>query len=256
MPPLAHHLMLRLRDDRVIAPTTAARRTLAGVVLVLGLGREPGLLAFSGADTHVHLLVACDRAASGQLARRAEISLTRRLAPGVGFSRAHILPVEGQRHLQNTFAYVLRQEERHGLPKDPCFDASSLPDLLGLRVTGAFMATSVRALLPQVGRAELLGWLGADLEQPAGSFDLLPDAAAAAVCLPALVGHSRAAREARRAAVQLVGRELSTRELSSLLGVGERTVKRLRTSHAVGRAGAGRRPAAPPAACACLRCER
>jgi len=84
MPPLAHHLMLRLRDDRVIAPTTAARRTLAGVVL--GLGREPGLLAFSGADTHVHLLVACDRAASGQLARRAEISLTRRLAPGVGFS--------------------------------------------------------------------------------------------------------------------------------------------------------------------------
>ena len=94
------------------------------------------------------------------------------------------------------------------------------------------MATSVRALLPRVGRAELLGWLGADLEQPAGSFDLLPDAAAAAVCLPALVGHSRAAREARRAAVQLVGRELSTRELSSLLGVGERTVKRLRTSHA------------------------
>ena len=57
--------MLRLRDDRVIAPTTAARRTLAGVVL--GLGREPGLLAFSGADTHVHLLVACDRADSARI---------------------------------------------------------------------------------------------------------------------------------------------------------------------------------------------
>ena len=57
MPPLAHHLMLRLRDDRVIAATTAARRTLAGVVL--GVGRELGLLAFSGADTHVHRLAAC-----------------------------------------------------------------------------------------------------------------------------------------------------------------------------------------------------
>ena len=54
---IAHHLMLRLVDSRVIAPTEASRLELARSVLTIG--RDYDLLAFGAADTHAHLEAAC-----------------------------------------------------------------------------------------------------------------------------------------------------------------------------------------------------
>ncbi len=231
MPPLAQHLMLRLRDDRVLVPSVRSRRVLA--TTVLRLAREVRLLAFRAADTHLHLAVACGRREAGELARRLEIGLQQRLGLEVGFAPAHLEPIQRQRHLRNTFTYVLRQEQRHGLASDPYHEASNLPDLLALRILGTWTAAHVRALLPRVGRADLLGFFGdPDLEDETVSLDLLPEAAAAAAGLTELSGRSAEVVAARRAAVQAAGLRLTARELAALLGIGERTVKRLRAQPA------------------------
>jgi hypothetical protein len=153
MSDLAQHVILRLRDDRVIAPDVAARRRLARAVL--GRGRGRGLLCFRAADTHVHILALGERGAAAELARRIEIALALGLGHCVGFSQAYIRPVESQRHLLRAFWYVLRQDEHHGVDGDAFHDASSLPDLLGARVLGTWTAEAVRAALPRVRRDEL-----------------------------------------------------------------------------------------------------
>lgn len=228
MADLAHHLMLRLNPDRIIAPTEAARRLLAATVLALAEKRR--VLAFRAADTHLHVLVAGSREPAGELARRIEIGLSRRLRPGVPFAAAHIRLVRDQAHLVNTFRYVLDQQQHHGLGVDPFHDASNLPDLLGLRLLGAYTAADVTLFLPRIRRPELIALFGVEIDGPIRSFAALGEAAAAAVALPSLVAGSgsRAALEARRAALAVAGDELSGRELQALLAVSERTLRRLR----------------------------
>ena len=220
--------MLRLRDDRVIALDLAARRTLARTVLKAG--RSCGLLAFRAADTHLHLEVACSRPEAGGLARRLEIALVRALRLAVGFSPAHIRPVIDQQHLHNTFWYVLRQEQHHGTEADPHHEASNLGDLLGLRPLGAYTAANVKSLLPRVRAAEIEAELGIDRTAPVERWDLLAEAAAAAACVPALEGRSAEVVRARTAAVQLARPQLSCRALAAKLGVGYRTVVRMRAA--------------------------
>src|SRR5262245_5666905 len=130
---IGYLLMLRLQDDRVIAPSPAERRLLARTVL--RMTRRCFLLVFALVDTHVHLEVArCTREAAGELARRIELSLGRLLELPVGFERARVKTIVDQAHLAAAFRYTLRQDRHHGVDVDPLRDATSLPDLLGMRV--------------------------------------------------------------------------------------------------------------------------
>ncbi len=223
--PLAHHVMLRLSDSRVLAPDAGARRALAASVL--RLARPFGLLAFRAADTHLHVLAMVDRPAAGSLSRRVTNSLRRRLDHPVPFSPPHIVPVADQRHLGHTFWYVLKQEQHHGTAADPTHDASNLPDLLGLRTLGVYTAGTVRDHLPRVRRAQLLEVLGCDLECAAFDWRHLTDAAAAAIGVADLAGHGRAVTAARCAAIHVARPHLSLKRLATLLGMGYSTVKRL-----------------------------
>ena len=240
MSDLAQHVMLRLRDDRVIAPDAAARRRLARTVLELGRGR--GLLCFRGADTHVHLLVLGQRSTAAELARRIEIALALGLGRGVGFSSAHLRPVESQQHLLRAFWYVLRQDERHGLDGDAFHDASSLPDLLGARVLGSWTAEAVRAALPRVRREELAERLGLSEAEPAElSLAPLEDAASAAIALPNLRGRTADVVSARRAALAVARDRARPGDAAAALGLSERTARHMLTrgdtvSHALVRA--------------------
>ncbi|MCC6524906.1 MAG: hypothetical protein IT373_19780 [Polyangiaceae bacterium] len=248
---LGHHVVLKLYDERVIAPTPAAQRVLGRTALRVGEGFP--LVALRAADTHIHLLVACDEATARELARRVAGSLRRALALPVRFDRARATPVVDQRHLLNSFRYVLRQHARHGIASDPLFDASNLPDLLGMRLLGAFTQAHVGALLPRLARPELRALLGVpELDEPRPvSLDDLADAAAGAAGLADLCDRSRAAVAARRAAAQAVAHSTATgataacatatgataststathpsaRELASALGVGQHAVRKL-----------------------------
>jgi hypothetical protein len=140
------------------------------------------------------------------------------------------VPVRDQRHLRNTFRYVLRQEERHGIALDPLHEASNLPDLLRLRVIGAESQGWVRALLPRVDDALLRSMFGdpeLDREPTAQEVEgLLAAAAAAAVGLASCDGRTPWAVHARRAAVH--AGELSVGRSARALGIGASTARRLK----------------------------
>jgi hypothetical protein len=147
MAALAWHVMMRLKEDAVIAPSPNARRKLAHIFH--WHGRGVGLLAFSAADTHLHALLFCSREDAGEFARRVEITLQSHLALHTGFASAYCKAVRDQWHLQNVFHYIHRQREHHGLGLDSQHDASSLSDFLGLRVGNEPMLRLAEEHLPR-----------------------------------------------------------------------------------------------------------
>jgi hypothetical protein len=223
--PLGFHIGLRLEGDRNLAPDTASRRVFARTVLKAA--RPFGLLACRWVDTHGHMEIMGSREEAGEAVRRAEIALQRALEPGSSFVRAYIKPMMDFAHVKSTFAYVLGQQEHHGVVIDPFHDASNGPDLIGARTIGARTALTVRKHLPRVRREDILEWLG--MEDPE-SFDPAPfglaEAGAAAIGVEALVGSGAAVRSARRAIVHFA--ELPVAMLAEALGVSVRTVHRLR----------------------------
>lgn len=228
--PLGYHLILRLRDDRVIASDTASLRMLARVVFEQTRGL--GLLAFRLVDTHLHLEVLCSRRQAGELVRRLEIALVRRLKLPVGFDVPRIKPIADQHHLARTFFYILRQDEHHGYEGDAFFEASNLPDLLGLRVLGRESAENVCAALPRVRHEQLRPLLGAKTLEPdlELKLDRLPDAAAAAFALGDLIGRSAPKVAARRAAVNVARGRATSVQLAALLACDVRSIKRARAT--------------------------
>lgn len=228
MSSLAQHVMMRLRDDRVIAPTIQEQRIVASVVLEKG--RHHQLLAFSAADSHLHVEPACDRGAALEMCRRIEGSLKRKLQLEVGFAPAHLKPIQSQRHLAKTFDYILRQDKRHGLVSlDPGREASNLPDLLGMRVLGQYTAANVKALLPRTQRVQLLEHYGLEeLVPQAEPLHLLLPSAAAAIGRENLNGQSPDQLAARRAVLEILHGRMLWTEAATLLGVSRRTVYRLR----------------------------
>lgn len=244
--PLGHHLTMRLAGDVLVADTPARRRLLARVVLEHGL--DHGLLAFRAADTHLHVEVLADRIAAGRLARTLGGALQRRLEHEVAFEPTRYRAIEHQRHLGNTFYYLLRQEERHGTDCDPLHDASCLPDLLGARillrrgarrrsavrvgdeaeVLGFTLAAQVRRRLPRVTRAMLLEVLGGEpVLAAAPALEELADAAAAAFGLGDLEDDDHACHLARLAGVHAARAQLDTRSIARALGTSARHVRRL-----------------------------
>jgi len=228
MPSIGQHIFIRLRNDRVIAPTTRKQRIVARSVL--SVGRDFGLLAFSAADTHLHMENVGKSEEGVEFARRVKISLWRGLAPGVRFREPAYEEIKTQSHLYNTFTYILKQDRRHDLSLDPLRDASNLPDLLGLRLLGRYTSARVRQHLPRIKRAQLLECLGLEeLVTSDDPLDRLVPAAAAAVGRLDLTGRTDDVTAARRAVIEIAGSRLGNTAMAHLLGVSRRTVCRLRS---------------------------
>lgn len=235
--PIGFHVTLRLEDDRPIATTPAALRTVARVVLSQGEAR--GLLAFGAADDHLHAELVTDRASAGAFARYVESALRWRLGLRARFERARIRPLHDQKHAYNTFHYAQRQDSRHELALDPAREGTSLPDLLGLRILDTSLVARVRTHLPRVRRRELVAHFpeGAFDHAPSIDLDVLAEAAAAAFALEDLRGRSSGATRARRAAVHAAGPDVPSERLGESLGLRSRAVQVLRAlpreAHAV-----------------------
>lgn len=238
MEPLGYHVTIRLLDNRVIARDSGQRRAVSR--FLAGAGAEVDLLAWRLADTHLHLVLCCERKTAGRFVQRVDVSMHAHLKPGVPFSRFWHDPIRDQRHLSNAFGYVLRQEQRHGLNADPLHDGSNLSDLLGLRVGATWSPTLVRRLLPRTTREQLVGWLKEGLPGlPEGL--LLGEAEVPLTCLreamcgAALLRRSGGRRpetvHARAAAVEATRGEGSARigqeRLAAALGVSVRSVRML-----------------------------
>ncbi|MDP2307199.1 MAG: hypothetical protein Q8P18_14330 [Pseudomonadota bacterium] len=224
---LAWHITHALCDRRVIATEPAELRVLARTVIEAG---GDALLAFRGSDNHVHSVFAGERAAAGGFARHVASALHHRLRLVVPFEPTDVRPIRTQGHLGNSFEYVLGNAEHHGAAHDRLFEASNLPDLLGLRAIGAATRARVRAMLPRVDRALLLRLLGVDALEAAFAPDHLVAAACAAAAIPTLRSRSPEAVAARIASLHVGAPHLTARELEALLGIPERTARRLRAS--------------------------
>jgi hypothetical protein len=223
---LAWHVTHALSDRRVVAACPEDLRVVARTVLAAG---GDALLAFRASDNHVHTVLAGGRAEAGVFARAVANALHNRLRLPVPFEPTDFRPIRVQGHLQNAFAYVLGNAAHHGATHDRFFEASNLPDLLGLRSLGAASRTRVRAMLPRVDRAVLLGVLGVDALTPAFAPDLLVAATCAAAALPSLVSLRPEAVTARIAAMHVATPHLPIVALDELLEVSTRTGRRLRS---------------------------
>lgn len=194
--PIGFHLVLRLTDDRVIARTPAERRLLARVVYEIG--DRYGLLAFGAADTHLHIVIVGSRRAAGLFARYVATSLRWQLELAAQFEPCRIRPINDQRHLENAVRYVFNQEQHHGIDADPLFEASSLPELLGMRALSDGATRRLAEHLPRLGiTAPAL--LDAALHGASDETHLL-ESALGAMALPQL-GRDPASQRARHAAV-------------------------------------------------------
>jgi hypothetical protein len=214
--PLAHHVTMRLADERVIARDAESRRRFA--CIALHVARRFALIAFRCADNHNHLIAAEDERTSLELARRIEIATTLGLRLPVGFEPARARPIHDQWHLANGVRYCFAQERRHGTDEDPLFDASNLPDLLGMRVLRAPPGV-LREYLPRMSRPELLAQLGVDCDQGTLELHDLADAAAAAYGLGNLGGNSRLAVAARRAALHAAKGTMASSDVAQAIGM-------------------------------------
>jgi hypothetical protein len=228
MTALGQHICIRWSDDRVIAPGDRERRIVARAVL--RIAEDLPLLGFGLADTHLHAQSLGDERLASEIARRVGISLHRRLRLPVGFHVLPPRPILDLWHLTRCFRYVHTQAAHHGVSWERWFEATSLPDLLGLRPLGGFLAVRMREHLPRLKSAELLSWLGVARLDPPGEATPheIVEAALASVALPSFDGRSRELTAMRRAVMERVGGRVSREELARLLGINVRTVTRLR----------------------------
>lgn len=223
MEPLGHHIRSRLADNRVILQSDEQRRLLARVVLEQA--RRDGLLAFSLPDTHLHLETLCSAHATSRLSQRIGASLKQRLKLPVSYVTYPHRPILNQQHLYRTFRYIVTQYEHHGVELRSGFEATNIPDLLGLRLIGRYTLDNVRRYLPRVRSQTLLEWTGLTALRPAdGPITALGDATMSATALNSLDGRSLPAVEARRAMLEIAAPQLNTSDLTSLLGVARRTL--------------------------------
>ncbi len=224
--PIGWQIILRRHDDAVLAPGVAARRDLARCIARIAAGLP--LVGFHAPDGHAHVPTLLDRQAAGELARRLQLGLGQVLGHHGQLEPARLRPVHDQGHLRNLFRYTLDQQRHHGVVPDPFHEASALPDLLGLRVTGAWMRRVVTEHLPRVRRGmltELLGVDPRDLDQV--DLPYLADAAAAAVGRRDLRGRSADVVAARAAAVQLAQPDFRVAAVADALGCSLRSMSRL-----------------------------
>lgn len=217
------HITIRLDSGQVLAPTVAGRRAAARIIHEEGARR--GLLAFRLADNHAHVLMVGPRELAGRLVASVKRRLRHHLALAAPYRFSHFAPIELQSHLERAFRYVLRQEQHHGIELDRRHDASSGPDMLGMRAVMPDFAARVRSHLPRVREPDIVAAMGVSFGVP--HYDRLSDAAAAAMALPSLAGSVPAAVRARIAAI-VAAPDLTTGEIAERLELTRRSVDRLR----------------------------
>ncbi len=222
--PFGFQLILRQRDNRVLAPDSTSRRAL--VATLLAQPESFGLLGFGLGDDHAHVLVRCGREAAGELGRRLEITLQGRIPRCEGFRPLLITEIAGQDHLRSLIDYVIDQDRKHGANLDPLREGTVLPDLLGLRPGASAVVRRVLDELPRLRGRQLLHHLPAPLREVA-HVDTLAEAACAALLLANLDGRDARRALARRAAVAAAG-NTDASVLAAVLGIDARSVRRLR----------------------------
>lgn len=225
--PLGQHIICSLEDNRVIAPTAAERLIVMRIIFRLAL--HVRLLAAHLVDSHLHLEFAEPYRVSMAITQHIESAIKQRLDLEVGFAPAYPQPIRDQRHLFNAFDYILRQQSRHGLSWDPFLESSNLPDLLGMRICGAYTAEHVKRLLPRVTPTSLLRYFDlASLDAPSAPLAVLKKAACAAAGIPTLSSRSQEAQEAKIAAIEVGRGHARTSQLADSLSLHRRTIERLR----------------------------
>ncbi|MFP6685533.1 MAG: hypothetical protein VB934_12500, partial [Polyangiaceae bacterium] len=172
----------------------------------------------------------CSRSRAERLLHR----LRNRFACSNGIQEATknacLTPITSHGALRDTFHRLMKGTPVSIDEADRHHDASNLPDLVGLRVTGDYTRLNVRALLPQIHGPELMAYLDMPGIQPpatAALWNSLPDAAAAAFALPAIDTRNSGGARARTAAVHTARRHLSVTRMSQLMHIRRRTVRRL-----------------------------
>ncbi len=224
----ATHLVFPILDRPAASTTREGVRRVVTAVLEACDGAP--LLAFHLSDSHLHVLVALDRVAAGRLARKLRLKLHSVLGPSV--TGTNHTAIRDAAHLANTFEYVLRNDEKHGVAPDPWRENGALPDLLGLRVLPSTLIREVRRTLPRIHGADLRAMAGwpeiAPSEAPASAAAALT-AALAVLALPDLSGRSPAVLIARRAVAGLLA-EGAPRSAAAALKCSADTARRLASS--------------------------
>lgn len=220
---IGSQVVLRAVEDRVLATDDATRRRFSEVIR--RLGRAHGLYAWGLADSHGHAALLADERSVGRFVHDVRPALGAAL--GVTLAPAVIHPIRDLWHARSLLRYVHRQDAEHGVCADPRREATSLPDLFGLRPDGLWVAQRIRVELPRVRREELLEhWGLAELEE-AFDLSLLGDAAAAVVDRVSLAGRDEALVTVRRAAAHVAEGE-SPEAVAATLGISPRSLRRLR----------------------------
>lgn len=229
------HVTLRLTQDCILIRDATARRLAIGLVHQ-HLGPH-GLLAYGFADDHLHFLILGDRQEVGQAIRRLELALRQVLGIPVAFERARIREGEGQRHLANAYPYSMRQPWSHKLNSDDFLEGSSWHELMGTRFDPSDLAGRLKDALPRVDAADYLSLFldieGRDPGSPAtiaappvlDPVSLARGVEAATASLSARGPHGD---RVRRWAGVLAAPDLPSQEVAAALGIGLRTVQRVR----------------------------
>ena len=215
-------VVLRAVDDRILATTVAARRAFADVVR--RIGRRRGLYGFGLADTHGHATLICDAPALGRFVHDVRLSLASALE--LPIAEADVHNIRDTWHAESLLRYVHRQDVEHGVNLDPLREGTSLPDLLGLRPSGLWMADRVRVVVPRVRRENLLEHWGLSALEDHFDLDTLADSGAAAIGRADLRGNAAEAVAARIACVH--SGSATTAELADALSITTRSVRALR----------------------------
>ena len=224
--PIGWQIILRRRDDGPLAATTADRRNLAACTT--RILRDTGLVSFGVAGGHGHWPGRWTREEAGQAARALQIGLGRVLGHAGELEPARLRPIHDQRHLSHAFLYAITQQSHHDVVPDPTYEATALPDLLGLRVGGGWLRSWVAERLPALRRPQLVAILGVDPDDVvATELDCLADAAAAAVPLPDLTGRTPVEVLARAAAVQVAWDGFRSAAIAEAFALTLRSTQRL-----------------------------
>ena len=217
------HLVFRAENRQVLAATAERQRAFAAALC--RVGERHGLYAFGLGDTHGHAAITTLPQAVGRFVHDARLALGSAL--DVRIAAPSLFPIEDGRHAQRLITYVHGQDAHHGVGLDPRREGTSLPDLLGLRVTAPWLIDRVRAIAPRLRRSLLWQEWGRE-EIEAIELSLLVEAAAASVGTAALTGNTPWVVAGRTAAIAAAA-SFGTEEVAVALGLTTRAVQRLRS---------------------------
>jgi len=193
------------------------------------------VLLFALVDDHIHLVLLCDRDATGARARAVLLALRTSVAAGLG--PAHVSEVRGRAHLEWLVRYLLTQPAHHGLSEHAALTTGScFPELVGARVVPG-LSLRLSASLPRFRLREAYSAVGLapeplvpvqDAELRVVGARALVTAASAAAGAPPLLGRDLPSVDTRRVVAslgQVAGIHLE--ELAHALGVTPDAARRI-----------------------------